>query len=43
MPLTDLKIKQAKPKEKSYKIADERGLYIEIAPAGENGGDSNIG
>lgn len=34
MPLTDLKIKQAKPKEKSYKIADERGLYIEISPAG---------
>jgi integrase len=34
MPLTDIKIKQAKPKEKSYKISDERGLYLEVAPAG---------
>lgn len=34
MPLTDIKIKQAKPKEKPYKISDERGLYLEVAPAG---------
>lgn len=34
MPLTDIKIKQAKPREKPYKIADERGLYLEVAPGG---------
>ena len=34
MPLTDIKIKQAKPKEKPYKISDERGLYLEVAPSG---------
>ena len=34
MPLTDIKIKQAKPKGKPYKLADERGLYIEVAPSG---------
>lgn len=34
MPLTDVKIKQAKPRDKSYKLSDERGLYLEIAPSG---------
>lgn len=34
MPLSDIKIKSAKPKEKSYKLADEKGLYLEIAPSG---------
>lgn len=34
MPLTDIKIKQAKPREKPYKISDESGLYLEVAPAG---------
>ena len=34
MPLTDIKIKQAKPKEKPYKISDEKGLYLEVAPSG---------
>ncbi|MGO4416851.1 tyrosine-type recombinase/integrase [Cupriavidus sp. KB_39] len=34
MPLTDIKIKQAKPKEKLYKISDEKGLYLEVAPSG---------
>lgn len=34
MPLTDIKIKQAKPRERPYKISDERGLYLEVAPAG---------
>lgn len=34
MPLTDIKIKQSKPKEKSYKLSDEKGLYLEVAPAG---------
>lgn len=34
MPLTDIKIRQAKPKDKSYKLSDSHGLYLEIAPAG---------
>lgn len=34
MPLTDVKIKQAKPREKPYRLSDERGLYLEISPGG---------
>lgn len=34
MSLTDTKIKQAKPREKLYKISDERGLYLEVTPTG---------
>ena len=34
MPLTDTAIRNAKPREKAYKLSDERGLYIEVAPAG---------
>ncbi len=32
--LTDTKVRQAKSTEKSYKIYDADGLYIEIAPTG---------
>lgn len=32
--LTNAAIKNAKPKEKSYKLFDGAGLYLEIAPAG---------
>ena len=32
--LSDLRIKQAQPKEKAYKLADGGGLYIEVTPAG---------
>ena len=32
--LTDLKIKQAKPTKRAYKLADQRGLYLEVAPNG---------
>lgn len=34
MPLTDTAIRTAKPREKTYKLADERGLYLEVAPSG---------
>lgn len=34
MPLTDLAIKGAKPREKSFKLFDGGGLYIEISPNG---------
>jgi len=34
MPLTDSAIKTAKPREKSYKLSDAQGLYLEITPNG---------
>lgn len=34
MPLTDASIRNAKPAEKSRKMADGGGLYIEISPSG---------
>ena len=34
LALTDLKVKEAKPKEKRYMIRDDKGLYIEIMPSG---------
>lgn len=34
MALTDTAIRALKPREKAYKLADERGLYLQITPAG---------
>jgi integrase len=34
MPLTDIKCKSLEPKEKSYKVSDEKSLYLEIMPSG---------
>jgi len=34
MPLTDKQAKAAVPKEKAYKLADEKGLYLEVMPTG---------
>lgn len=34
MPLTDTKMRNAKPREKKYKIYDTGGLFMIIAPAG---------
>jgi len=34
MPLTDRQVKAAKPQEKRYKLADEKGLYLEVRPNG---------
>ncbi len=34
MSLTDAKIRTAKSKEKPYKLTDERGMYLYIAPGG---------
>jgi integrase len=34
MSLTDLAIRKAEPGTKSYRLYDEKGLYLEIAPAG---------
>jgi len=33
-PLTQLQIRNAKPREKPYKLADGGGLYLEITPVG---------
>ena len=34
MPLTDIAIRNAKPKEKQYKITDEKGMYLLVKPNG---------
>src|ERR1051326_2408653 len=34
MSLTDIQIRRAKPKDKTYKLFDGRGLYLEITPTG---------
>ncbi|WP_334018176.1 tyrosine-type recombinase/integrase [Burkholderia orbicola] len=34
MPLTDLEVRRAAPREKTYRIYDGRGMYLEVAPAG---------
>lgn len=33
-PLTQLQVKNAKPKDKPYKLADGGGLYLEVMPTG---------
>ncbi len=34
MPLTDIKIRSAKPRTKTFKLFDSGGLYLEVSPAG---------
>lgn len=34
MPLTEIKCKNAKPKEKPYKLTDGGGMYLEVMPNG---------
>ena len=34
MPLTVKKIQSIKPSEKTIKVFDERGLYLEVPPSG---------
>ncbi len=34
MPLTDTRIRQAKPKDKAYKLSDGAGLHLEVRPTG---------
>lgn len=33
-PLTDMQVRNAKPKDKTYRLFDGGGLYIEVAPTG---------
>jgi integrase len=34
MPLTDTRARNAKPKEKTYRLSDEKGMYLEVMPTG---------
>jgi len=34
MSLTAVAIKAAQPQAKPYKLADEKGMYLEVAPSG---------
>ena len=34
MPLTDIQCKNADPKDKAYKLYDQKGLYLEVSRAG---------
>ena len=34
MPLTDITAKSAKPKDKLYKLFDEKGLFLSVRPNG---------
>lgn len=34
MPLTDLEVRRAASREKTYRISDGRGMYLEITPGG---------
>ena len=34
MALTDSAIRALKPRDRAYKISDERGLYLQVTPAG---------
>jgi hypothetical protein len=34
MPLTNPACQNAKPKQRAYKLFDEKGLYLEVAPSG---------
>ena len=35
MPLTDTVIRNAKPKDRQYKLSDERGLYLLVLKSGK--------
>lgn len=34
MPLSAVDVRNAKPKDKPYKLSDEKGMYLEVTPAG---------
>lgn len=34
IPLTDIQVKTAKPKDRPYKLADGGGMYLEVTPTG---------
>ena len=42
MTITTTAVRNAKPKDKPYKLYDEKGLFIQVTPMGVSGGDLNI-
>lgn len=34
MPLTDVEIRNARPRDKAYRLSDGSGMYLEVSPAG---------
>ena len=34
MPLTDVEVRSARPREKAYRLTDGSGMYLEVSPAG---------
>lgn len=34
MPLTDVAVRKASPREKAYRLADSGGMYLEVSPSG---------
>jgi len=34
MPLTDTAARNARPREKAYRLTDEKGMYLEVHPSG---------
>jgi hypothetical protein len=40
--ITDIKVRNAQPKDKKYKIADGDNLYLQISPRVLNHGSSDI-
>ena len=32
--LSDIKVRSARPKEKPYKLSDEKGLFLYVTPVG---------
>jgi len=34
MPLTDTAVRNAKPRDKVYRLADSAGLYLQVSPSG---------
>ena len=35
MPLSDVAVRSAKPKDRPYKLADQRGLYLQVNKTGK--------
>lgn len=42
MPLTDVEVRNARPRDKAYRLTDGLGMYLEALPAGAGIGGSNI-
>jgi hypothetical protein len=40
VPLTDIEVRNAKPRDRPYKLADERGMYLLVNPSGGKLGPS---